>query len=31
MCAIEREVLESDTLSCSWRSNQMDSYVQDVF
>lgn len=31
MCAIEREVLENDTLSCSWRSNQMDSYVQDVF
>ena len=30
-CAIEREVLENDTLSRSWRSNQIDSYVQDVF
>ena len=31
MCAIEREVLENNTLSSSWRSNQIDSYVQDVF
>ena len=31
MCAMEREVLENDTLSNSWRSNQIDSYVQDVF
>ena len=31
MCAMEREVLENDTLSSSWRSNQIDSYVQDVF
>ena len=28
ICAMEREVLENDTLSSSWRSNQIDSYVQ---
>ena len=31
MCAMERKVFENDTLSCLWRSNQIDSYVQDVF